>query len=176
MRTIPRDAIQPSSGRIVVGVAPSFSREHTANRIARKPPASRHCAASAPTAQSIAEHGPYRADGHEQAVRPVFEALESEAAAEFHAAREGLVPAVIDHIEHDQPDPRFARDIPDAAERIDCEIRPESLALPAPVDGFHREVQGRNGAGVGRPPGLVCTEALGRDRMGIQRVVAEDLR
>ncbi|MYA90034.1 MAG: hypothetical protein F4X97_16550 [Boseongicola sp. SB0662_bin_57] len=108
MRTLPRDAILPSSFRIVVVVAPSFDREHKANRCASKPPASRHCVAGASSPLSIAKRGPYRADGHEHSVRPALKALEFEAAAEFHATRVGLAPAVVNHIAHDQLDPSFA--------------------------------------------------------------------
>ena len=70
-----------------------------------------HRAARTPSPLSIVEHGPNRADGDKHPVRPILKAPETEAAVEFHATRESFVPAVVDHIEHDQLEPHLAGDI-----------------------------------------------------------------
>ena len=124
---------------------------------------------------SIAEHGPYRVDGDEHPFRPILKAPETEAAVEFHATREDLVSAVADHIQNDQLQPHLAGDIPGATKRVDRKVRPETLALPAPIHGNHREVQRRDTAGVRRSSGSVRSEVARGDCMGVQRIVTKHL-
>ena len=128
-----------------------------------------------PSPLSVAEHGPYRVDGDEHPFRAIFEALEAQPTIELHAAREDLVSAVLDHIQHNQLEADFPSDAAGAAKRVDCEIRPEPLALPDAVDGNHGEKERRNTADPGRSPGTVRPEIICRDRMGVHRIVSENL-
>ncbi len=72
---------------------------------------------------------------------------------EFPATREGLVPAVVDHIRHDQLEPHLARHVHGPARSVGRKVGPETLALPALVRGNHGEMQRRDAARAGRALG-----------------------
>lgn len=131
------------------------------------------CFCVEPSRLSFTKHGPDRVDSDEHAFRMVLEALETETPVERHAARKDLVSTIVDRIQDDQLETGFTGHMQGAAERVHRKVRAESPALPASVHGDHGKIQRRNAAGVGGPSGPGRPEVAGRNRMRIQRIVAE---
>ncbi len=104
-----------------------------------------------------------------------MEALETETLIECHTVRESLVPTIVDHVQDNQLDADFTSHTQGAAERIDRKVGAESPALPASIHSNHGEIQRRNAAVIGSPPGPGLSEVVHRDGVSIQRMVAEYL-
>ena len=80
----------------------------------------------------MTKHVPDRTYGDEHPFRAILKALETGAAVESHAMREGLVSAIIDYIQDQQLEPYLARDIPGPTKRVNGKVRTDSLTLPVP--------------------------------------------
>ena len=125
---------------------------------------------------SLAEHGPNRVDRDEHSFRPILQAPESKPPIELHSACENILAAVVYDIQNNQLEADFAGDAQRARQRVHRKVRPEPHALPATVHRYHREVKRRNASGPWRATWAVRAKILCRHGMGVQRVVAENLR